>query len=84
MGRAGAETEAPIFWPPDGKNWLTGKDPDARKDWGQEENGATEEEMVGWYNWLSGHELEQTQGESEGQGSLECCTSWGHKESDTT
>ena len=82
IGRTGAE--APIFWPPDVKNWHTGKDPDAGEDWGQEEKGATENEMVGWHHWVNGHEFEQTLGVNEGQGSLVCCSSWGHKESDTT
>ena len=59
-----------------------GKDPDAGKDWGQEEKGATEDEMVGWHHWLNGHEFEQILGESEGQGSLTCCSSWGHEEYD--
>ena len=71
-GRTDAEAEAPILWPPDVKSWLTGKDPDAGKDWGQEEKGVAENEMVGWYQWLNGHEFEQTAGDSEGQGSLEC------------
>ena len=60
------------------------KDPDARKDWGQEEKGVTEDKMVGWHHWLDGHEFEQTQGDSEGQGSLACCSPWGHKRSDMT
>ena len=67
-----------------GRSQLTGKDPDAGKDCGQEEKGATEDEMVGWHHQLSGHEFEQTLGDSEGQGSLSCCSSWGHKESETT
>ena len=66
----------PILWPSDSKRWLTGKDPDAGKDWGQEEPGATEDEMVGWHHQLDGHELEQTLGDSEGQGSLACYTPW--------
>ena len=61
-----------------------GKDSDARKDWRQEEKGATENEMVGWHHWLNVHEFEQAQGNSEGRGSLVCCSLWGHKESDTT
>ena len=69
-----AEAEASILWPP-------GKDPDAGKDWGQEEKGATEGEMVGWHHWLNGHEFEQISRDGEGQGSLGCCRSWGHKES---
>ena len=57
IGRTDAEAEAPILWPPDGKSWLIGKDPDAGKDWGQEEKGATEDEMVGWHHWLSGMDM---------------------------
>ena len=78
IGRTGAKAETPILWPPDVKSRLIWKDPDAEKDWGQEKR-ATEDEMVGWPHWLNGHELEQTQGNSEGQGSLLCCSSWGHK-----
>ena len=63
------------------KSWLLGKDPDAGKDWGQEEKGATEDEMVGWHHELNGHESEQTPGDGEGQGSQACCNPWGHKES---
>ena len=84
IGKPNAEAEAPILWPPDMKSWLTGKDPDAKKDWGQEEKGVTEDEMVGWNHQLNGHKFEQTLGNGEGQGSLACCSSWGHKESDTT
>ena len=58
IGRTDAEAETPIFWPPDVKNWLNGKDPDAGRDWRQEEKGITEDEMVGWYHWLNGHEFE--------------------------
>ena len=72
-----------ILWPPDAKNWLTGKNPDARKDWKQEEKGMTEDEMDGWHHWLDGHEFEQAPGNGEGQGSLVCRSSWCHKESDT-
>ena len=79
----GVETEALIFWPPDGKSWLTGKDPDAGKDWRQQK-WMTEDEMVGWHHWLNGHEFEQTPGDSEGQGSLACCSPWGLQESDRT
>ena len=68
----------------DAKNWLIWKDPDAVKDWRQEEKGTTEDEMVGWHHWLDGHEFEQAPGDGEGQGSLACCGPWGHKESDTT
>ena len=66
FGRTAAETEAPILWPPDAKNWLTGKDPDAGKYWEQEKRGTTEDEMVGWHHWVSGHEFEKTLGNSEG------------------
>ena len=79
-----AEAEAPMLWPPDARHRLIWKDPDAGKDWGQDEEGTTEDEMVGWHNRLNGHEFEQTQGDGEGQGSLACCISWGRKESDTT
>ena len=84
LGRTDAEAEAPILWPPDAKSWLTGKDPDIGKDWGQEENGVTEDEMVVWYHWLNGHEFEQIPGDSEGQRSLACCSPRGCKEWDTT
>ena len=83
-GNTDSEAEAPALWPPDTKSQLIGKDLDAGKDWGQEENGVTEDEMVGWHHWLNGHEFEQTPGDGEGQGILECCSLWGHKESDTT
>ena len=68
----------------DAKSQLFGKDPGAGKDWGQKEKGVTEDEMFGWYHWLNGHESEQTLGDSEGQGSLACSSSWGHRESDMT
>ena len=83
IGRTDAEAEIPIIWPPDEKNWLTDKDPDAGKDWRQEK-GMTENEMVGWHHWLNGHEFEQAPGVGNGQGSLACCSPWGHKESDTS
>ena len=67
----GAEAEALIFWPPDARSWFTGKDPDAGRDWRQKEKGVAEDEMVGWYHWLSRHEFEQTLGDSGGQRSLE-------------
>ena len=82
-GTTDAETEAPILWPPDAKNWLIGKDPDAGKDWRQEKR-TTEGEMVRWHHWLKGHELEQAPGVGDGQGSLAGCSPWGHKESDMT
>ena len=84
VGRIDAEAEAPILWPPDMKSQLTGKDPDAGKDWRQKAKGAAESEMVGWHHQLNGHEFEQTPGDSEGQGSLAYCSPWGHKESDMT
>ena len=83
IGRIDAQAEAPILWPPDVKSWLIIKDLDARKNW-RKEKGTTEDEMVGWYYRLNGHDFEQTPGDSEGQGSLVCCNSWGQKESDTT
>ena len=84
IGRTDAEDEMPIFWPPDAKNWLIGKDTDAGQDWGQEEKGTSEDEMVGWHHWFDGHEFEQAPGVGDGQGSLVCCSPWGHKELDTT
>ena len=84
IGDTDAEAEAPILWPPDSKSRLTGKDPDAGKDWRQEEKGTTEDEMVGWHHWLSECEFEQAPGNGEGQGSLVCCSPWGRKESVTT
>ena len=78
IGRTDAEAEAPIVWPPDAKSQLIGEDPDAGKDWGQKR--ATEDEIVGWHHRLNGNEFEQAPGDSEGQGSLVCCSSWGCKE----
>ena len=78
-----SEAETPILWPPDAKNWLTRKDPDAGKYWRWEEKGKTENEMVGWHRWLDGYEFEQAPGVGDGQGSLECYSTWGHKELDT-
>ena len=66
------------------KNRFTAEDSDARKDGGQEDKEMTEDEMVGWHHRLNGHEFEQTLGDGEGQGSLACCSPWGHKDSDTT
>ena len=74
IGRTDTEAEAPILWPPDAKNWLIRKDPDARKDWRQEEKGTTEDEMVGWHHWLDGHEFERAPGFGDGQGSLAWCS----------
>ena len=76
IGRTDAEVEAPVLWPPDAKSWLTGKDPDAGKDWRQEEKAVTENEIVGWHHWLNGHEFEQAPGDGGEQGSLECCNPW--------
>ena len=75
--RTDAEAEVPILWPRDAKIQLIGKDPDAGKDWGQEKKGVTEDEMAGWHNCLNGHEFEQAPGDSEGQGSLACCSPMG-------
>ena len=82
IGRTDAEAETPILWPSDAKNRLIGKDPDAEKDWRQDEKGMTEDEMVGWHHWLDG--FEQAPGIDDGQGSLALCSSWGSKESDMT
>ena len=81
---ARTDVETAIFWPPDAKSWLIGKDPDSGKDWRQEEKGMTEDKVVGWHHRLDGHEFEQALGVGEGQGSLAYCSPWGHKESDTT
>ena len=81
-GRVDAEAEIPVLWPPDAKSWITGKDPDAGKDWRQEEKGMIEDETVGWHHRLDGHE--QTLGVGDGLGCLACCSPWGHKELDTT
>ena len=83
-GRTDVEAETPILWPPDAKSWLIWKDPDAGKDWGQEEKGMPEDEMVGWHHRLDGREFEWTPGVGDGHGGLVCCSSWGRKESDTT
>ena len=84
IGRTDAEAETPILWPPHEKSWLIGKDPDAGRDWGQEEKGMTEVEMSGWHHQLDGHESEWTPGDGDGQGGLACYDSWGCKESDMT
>ena len=81
-GRTDAEAETPILWLPDVKSWLIWNDPDAGKDWGQEEKGTTEDEMVEWHHQLDGHGFEQAPGVGDGQGGLACCGSCGHKESD--
>ena len=79
-GRTGAEAEAPVLWPPDTKSQHIGKNPEAGKDWGQEEKQAIEDEMVVWDHLLNGHDFEHTPGDSEGQGSLACYSPWGGKE----
>ena len=84
IGRADAEAEAPILWPPDAKSQLIWKDLDAKKDWRQKDKGATENEMVGWHHQLNGHEFEQTLGDTGGQKILACCSPWGCKQSDMT
>ena len=84
IGRTDVEAETPILWPPDAKSWLTRKDPDAGKDWGQEEKGMTEDEMAGWHHRLDGYGFGWTPGVGDGQGGLACCGSWGHEESDMT
>ena len=66
IGRTDAQSEAPVLWPPDAKSWLIGKDPDAGKDLSQEENGATEDEMVGWHHRLNGQKFKQILGDTEG------------------
>ena len=84
IGRSDAEAETPILWPLDVKNWLIWKDPDAGKDWGQEEKGMTEDERAGWRHGLDGRESEWTPGVGDAQGGLVCCNSWGRRESDMT
>ena len=84
IGRTDIEAETPILWPHDVKNWLIGKDPDIGKDWREEEKWMTENDMVRWHHWLDGHEFKLSLGVGDVQGSLECCSSWDHKESDTT
>ena len=84
IGRTDVEAETTILWLPDAKSWLIWKDPDAGKDWWQEEKGTTEDEMVGWHHWLYGHGFGWTLGVGDGQGSLACCSPWGHKELNTS
>ena len=84
IGRADANAEIPILWPPHAKSWLIGKDPDAGRDWGQEEKGMTEDEVVGWHHQLDGYEFGWTRGVGDGQGGLMYYNSWGHKELDMT
>ena len=83
-GRTDVEAETLILWPPYVKSWLIGKDPDAGRDWGQEEKGMTEDEMAGWHHWFDRHEFEWTLVIGDGQGGLACCNSWGCKQSDMT
>ena len=82
--RTDAEAETPILWSPDVNSWLIRKDPDASKDWRQEEKGMIKDEVVGWDHQLKGYEFEQALGVGDGQGSLACCNPWDCKESDTT
>ena len=84
FGRTDVEAETPILWPPDVESWLIWKDPDAGNDWGQEEKGMTEDEMVGWHHRHNGDGFGWTPGVGDGQGGLACCGSWGRKELDTT
>ena len=77
-GRTDAEPETAILWPPDVKSWLTGKESDAGRDWGQEKKGTTEDEMAGWHHLLQ-QEFEWTRGVGDGQGGLACCDSWGRR-----
>ena len=84
FGRNDAKAETPILWPPHAKSWLIVKDPDAGRDWGQEEKGMTGDEMAGWHHRLVRCEFEWTPGIGDGQGGLACSYSWGHKEWDTT
>ena len=79
IGRTDGEVEAPVLWPPDAKNWLIGKDPDAGKDWRREEKGMIEDEMVGWHHQLYGHEFEQAPGIGDEQGGMGCFSPWGHR-----
>ena len=83
IGTTNAEAKALILWLSNAKSQLIGKDSDAVSDWGQEEKGATEDEIVGWHHWLNRHEFEQTLGDGEGHTSLVFCSSWDHKELDT-
>ena len=84
IGRTDVEAETPVLWPPHAKSWLIGKDPNAGKDWGQEEKAMTEDEMAGWHHRLDGHGFGSTLGVGDGQGGLACCGSWSRKESDMT
>ena len=82
IGRTDAEAETPVLWPPHAKSRLIGENPDAGRDWGQEEKGTTEDEIVVWHHRLNGHGFGWSPGVSDGQGGLACCDSWACKESD--
>ena len=84
IGGTDVEAETPMLWPPDAESWLIWKDRDAGRDWGQEEKGMTEDEMVGWHHRHNGCGFGWTMGVGDGQGGLACCSSWGRKESDMT
>ena len=84
IGRTDVEAETPVLWPPDANSWLIWKDPDAGKDWRQEEKRMTEDKMVGWHHQLDGHGFGRTPGVGDGQGGLACFSPWGHKELDAT
>jgi len=83
FGRTDAKAETPVLWPPHVNSWLTGKDSDDGRDWGQEEKGTTEDEMAGWHHWLDGRESEWSPVVGDGQGGLACGDSWGRRELDT-
>ena len=76
IGGSDLEVKIPVFWPPDANSWLIWKDPDVGKDWGQEEKGTIEDEMVGWHHWLNEHGFGCTSGAGDGQGGLACWGSW--------
>ena len=84
IGRTDAEADAPMLWSSDANSWLIGKDPDAGKNWRQKEKRVTEVEMAGWHHWYNAHELGQTLGDGEGQGSLACRGPWGLKKLHTS
>ena len=84
IGRTDVEAETPILWPPHAKSWLIRKDPDAGRDWGQEQKGTTEDEMVGWHHQLNRHGFGWTLGVGDGQGGLMCCNFMGSQELDMT
>ena len=84
FARNDAKAETPVLWPTHAKSWLIGKDPNAGRDWGQEEKGTTEDEMAGCHHRLDGRESEWTLGVGDGQGGLVCCDSWDRKELDMT